>query len=119
MTDFNQIADRYLASWNERDTARRDAAVTGVFAATASFVDPIAQSEGVAGISAMIGQVQERFPGHGFKRLGDADGFGNRLRFSWELVSGGVVVVKGTDVVTLDEAGKAQAVIGFFDFVRQ
>ncbi|HEV2571792.1 nuclear transport factor 2 family protein [Methylocella sp. CPCC 101449] len=118
MTDFNQIADRYLASWNERDAAKREAALAGIFTADASFVDPVMQSEGLASIAAMIGQVQERFPGHNFKRLGEADGYNNRLRFTWELAAGDGAVVKGTDVATLDASGKVNAVIGFFDFVR-
>lgn len=119
MTDFNQIADRYLASWNERDATKRDTALAGVFTANATFVDPVMQSEGLAGISAMIGQVQERFPGHSFKRLGEANGYNDRVRFTWELAADDGAVVKGTDVATLDGTGKVNAVIGFFDFVRQ
>jgi hypothetical protein len=119
MTAFNQIADRYLASWNETDVTRRQKALTDVFAADATYVDPVLNGEGLAGIDAMIVSVHQRFPGFRFTRIGEADGHNDRVRFSWALANGdSAPVVKGTDVATVAN-DRLASVVGFFDYVAK
>jgi hypothetical protein len=119
MTAFNQIADRYLASWNETDVARRKTALAEVFAADATYVDPALNGEGLAGIDAMIASVHQRFPGFRFTRIGEADGHNDRVRFSWALANGdSAPVVKGTDVATVAN-DRLASVVGFFDYVAK
>ena len=85
MTDAAQIADRYIAVWNETDQARRLALLTEGWAENATYVDPLMSGEGREHIGALIAAVHERFPGFRFKIDGRADGHHDNVRFSWAL----------------------------------
>jgi hypothetical protein len=66
-------------------------------------------------IDRMIEAVQQRFPGHRFRRAGTVDGHHDHIRFHWELMAeGGPVVAKGTDFATVAGA-RMTAVTGFID----
>jgi hypothetical protein len=119
MNTLTDLIDRYIATWNEADAVRRQDLIARTWAEGASYVDPMLQSEGRDGIDSMIVSVQERFPGHRFRRTGDVESHHDRVRFTWDLVpEEGPAVVNGTDfgVVTLDN--RLQAITGFFDHVR-
>jgi hypothetical protein len=63
----------------------------------------------------MIRGVQERFPGHRFRRTGEVEAHNDRLRFTWDLApEGGEAVVAGTDFGVIT-GGKLQVITGFFD----
>ena len=109
------IATRYLEAWNERDPGKRRALIAALWAEDASFRDPIAAGEGVAGIDQVIETVQNRFPEFRFRQIGAADGFGDYVRLSWGLGPEGVdAPIKGTDF-GLVEGGRLKDVTGFFD----
>jgi hypothetical protein len=112
-----ELVDRYIASWNETDAGRRRDLVAGVWMENANYVDPLMKSDGHAGIDAMIAAVQERFPGHRFRRLGEVDAHNDRIRFAWELAPGdGDAIASGTDFGVLAD-GRLRAVTGFLDRV--
>lgn len=115
MTDLTDLIDRYIAMWNETDAARRQALIARVWTENASYLDPVMQGDGRSGIDAMVQGVQQRFPGHRFRRTSAVDAHHDRLRFCWELApEAGPALVKGTDigVVTGD---RLAAITGFFD----
>ena len=117
MTDIHRIAERYIAVWNETDPARRRALLAEHWTDDASYVDPIMRGRGHEQIGALIGAVQERFPGFRFAREGKVDGYGDSLRFSWTLgPEGEPDLIKGTDFALLD-GGRLKAVTGFLDKV--
>ena len=65
----------------------------------------------------LIGAVQDRFPGFRFRLLGNPDGHGRWVRFSWGLgPEGADPLIEGSDVVEQDD-GRIQRVIGFLDKV--
>jgi hypothetical protein len=110
------LVNRYIAIWNERDSARRRALIAKTWTEEGSYLDPLMSSDGHAGIDAMIQAVQERFAGFRFHALNNVDAYSNRLRFSWELApEGGAMVVAGSDFATIAADGRLQAVIGFLD----
>ena len=114
----NDLAEGYIAAWNESDAGRRQALIAGTFTETASYLDPMMAGEGHAGIAAMIAAVQERFPGHRFRLRGAPDGHHDRLRFSWELApegEGSPVLATGTDFAVLAADGRFASVTGFLD----
>jgi hypothetical protein len=116
MTAHLDLVDRYFAAWNETDAARRRALIQETWAEDASYVDPLLAGKGHEGIDAMIGAVHERFPKHTFRRSTDADGFGNYVRFSWDLIApSGEAIVKGSDFGVVDAAGRFKSVTGFLD----
>jgi len=117
MTDATQIADRYIAVWNETDPGRRRTMLANGWTKNAAYVDPLAAGEGHEQIGALIGAVQERFPGFRFALSGSVDGYGDKIRFSWALgPENEPDMIKGTDIA-LVEGESLKSVIGFLDKV--
>ena len=85
MTDAVKIAERYIDLWNETNPQNRKKLIASAWTEDAIYVDPMMKGQGHAEISALIGAVHERFPGHRFQLSGAPDGHGDRLRFSWTL----------------------------------
>ncbi|GGO84627.1 nuclear transport factor 2 family protein [Wenjunlia tyrosinilytica] len=117
--DFDQLVDRYIAVWNESDTARRADAVAAVFAEDGTFTDPLSDVRGHEGLEAVIAGVQKQFPGFVLRRGGPVDGHHGIARFTWELApeAGGEALVVGFDTVVVGEDGRIATVLGFFDKV--
>ncbi|WP_424810592.1 nuclear transport factor 2 family protein [Roseococcus sp. YIM B11640] len=109
MSDASQVAEDYMALWNEADSGRRRAMLAKSWTEGAKLADPFARCQGHAEIDALIGGVQSRFPGIRFALTTPADGFGEFVRFSW-----GAGPVEGSDVLMM-EGGKIASVIGFID----
>lgn len=111
------IAEHYIAVWNELDSGRRRALLASTWTEHATYVDPLAQGRGHDEIDALIGAVQARFPGFRFTLSGKADGYGDKVRFSWALgPDSDKEMIKGTDFATL-EGGRLKSVTGFLDKV--
>jgi len=118
MQAMNDLIERYIASWNESDPGRRRALIARTFTEAATYLDPMMQGEGQAGIDAMIAAVQDRFPGLRFRLVGKVDSHHDRLRFSWELTPPeGAPLASGTDFAVLAADGRLQSVTGFLDMV--
>jgi len=115
--DATHVAEHYIAVWNETDAERRLELLETHWTEDARYVDPLAQARGRPQISALVGGVQQRFPGFRFALKGQPDAHGDRLRFSWTLgPSGAEDLIEGTDFAQL-EAGRLQSVTGFLDKV--
>jgi SnoaL-like domain len=118
MIDAEEIARRYLASWNETDAGVRRRLVGGLWTEDASYADPMMQAAGQDGIAALIGGVHRQFPGYRFALTGQADGHGRFVRFSWSLSPrDGAVVARGTDFGVVAADGRLAEVTGFLDQV--
>ena len=118
MTDaeLTQIVDRYIATWNERDAARRRDLIARTWTEDGRYLDPLMAGEGHDGIDAMIAAVQEQFPGFRFRRTGALDAHHDRARFTWELgPRAGAPLAGGIDFATV-AGGRLAAVTGFLDF---
>lgn len=118
MTTYDALAQRYIDTWNETDPSARRAAVAQLYAEDARYVDPLAAAEGREAIAAMIGAVQDQFPGFVFRLAGPVDGHHNQARFGWELGPDGAdAPIVGFDVTVIDGDGRIQTVLGFLDKV--
>ncbi len=114
--DARDVAARYIAAWNEADPDRRSTLIATLWTENATYRDPLMEGQRHDGIAALIAGVQSRFPDFRFALSGNPDGYGDRLRFSWDLgPEGGEAVVQGTDFAVLAEDGRLQAVTGFID----
>jgi SnoaL-like domain len=108
--------EAYLATWNETDAARRQAAVARAWEADGRYRDPLMASEGHAGIDAMLAGVQARFPGFVIQRTSKIDAHNDWARFAWSLgPAAGPAVVEGVDFCALSPAGRLVSVVGFID----
>jgi hypothetical protein len=118
MSSFEQLAQRYIDTWNETDPTARRKAVDELFTADARMVDPLAVVEGPAAIAETIGAAQGQFPGFRFQLIGPVDGHHEQARFGWEFGPEGVEApVVGFDVVLTDGGDRLRSVYGFLDRV--
>ncbi|SHL44411.1 SnoaL-like domain-containing protein [Pseudonocardia thermophila] len=123
MTDYTDLAKRYLAAFNEPDEAARAAAVADLFTADATYVDPLAEVSGHDGIAGFLAAAREQLPGFEFRLDGAVDGHHRQARFRWvagpaEVLDGaGAPPVVGFDVVVTDDSGRIRSVYGFLDAV--
>lgn len=121
MTDVKQIAHRYIELWNERAQSRRREMLAANWTTDARYVDPLMSGDGHDGVDALISGVQQKFPGFKFTLIGQPNGFGEHVRFSWGLGPDGAAdsPIKGTDFAVLSKDGRIRSIIGFLDQVPQ
>ncbi|MBP0455515.1 nuclear transport factor 2 family protein [Kitasatospora sp. RG8] len=115
--DLQQLAERYLAVWNETDPAARRKLIDQAWAEDGSYTDPLAAVTGRDGVDALIGAAQAQFPGLEFT-LGAVDAHHDIARFTWNLgPAGEEPLVIGFDVLVADPDGRIASVYGFLDRV--
>ena len=114
---LQQLAERYLAVWNETDPAARRKLIDEVWAEDGRYTDPLAAVVGRDAIDALIGAAQAQFPGLEFT-LGPVDAHHDIARFTWNLgPAGAEPVVIGLDVLAATPEGRIATVHGFLDRV--
>jgi hypothetical protein len=118
MSEFDELAASYIATWNETDPGARRELLARVWSADGRYIDPMADAEGIDAIDTTVHAVQQQFPGMVFNLVGPVDGHHDSARFRWEL---GPVdapsLIEGFDVVHRDGDGKLALVLGFLDKV--
>jgi SnoaL-like protein len=119
MSNPTELAERYIASWNERDAAKRLDLVAKTYTESASYVDAHRDGKGHESLVRMIGAVHERFPEtYRFRLASEVEAHHDVMRFRWE--AGGIPEAPlhfgGTDVCVIAEDGRLQSVTGFTDF---
>jgi hypothetical protein len=120
MTDVRQVAHRYIELWNERAPNRRREMLAANWTNDARYVDPLMSGDGHDGVDALISGVQQKFPGFKFILIGEPNGFGQHVRFSWGLgPEGADSPIKGTDFAVLSQDGRIKSITGFLDQVPQ
>ena len=119
MTDHKTIATEYIDLWNERMPSRRREMLATNWTSDARYVDPLMSGSGHDGVDALISGVQQKFPDFKFKLIGEPNGFGDHVRFSWGLGPADADrPIKGTDFAVLKD-GRIRSVTGFLDQVPQ
>lgn len=115
---MNDIATRYLATWNATDAGERRALIEAHWSRSVTYVDPLADATGHDALASLIEGVHGQFPGFVFTPVGTAEGHQRHARFQWGLgPEGSEPVVVGSDVVVLDDEGRIASVFGFLDKV--
>jgi hypothetical protein len=116
--DFQQVAERYVATWNETDPVTRRELIDELWAPDARYIDPMAVATGRDAIDATIGAVQDQFAGLTFALTAPVDAHHDQARFGWSLgPADGEPLVVGFDVAVRDENGQLSMVLGFLDRV--
>jgi phage pi2 protein 07 len=115
MFDATELAERYIAIWNETDADRRRKMIAECWTEDAVYVDPMMKAEGYAEIDGLVAAVHDRFPGFRFSLVKPADRYGDNLRFSWQLgPQHQPDMIMGTDFALLD-GDRMKTVNGFID----
>jgi hypothetical protein len=106
--------DRYLATWNETDPAQRAELVETSLGADLWYRDAMLEADGLEAYTAMIGAVQESFPGAVMRRTTAVDAHHDVVRFGWALgAPDAEPVFAGIDLAKLDADGKLHRIVGF------
>ena len=114
MSDVTTTVDAYIAMWNETDPAKRAETIRAAWTNDGHYIDPLMESQGHEGLSAMIDGVQAQFPGHTIRRTSGVDVHHTLVRFAWELVDDdGAVAISGIDVGVLADDGRFTRIAGF------
>ncbi|MEY9846878.1 nuclear transport factor 2 family protein [Streptacidiphilus sp. MAP5-3] len=118
-TTAQELAERYIAAWNETDPAARRKLVDETWAEDGSYTDPLVVAEGRDAVDATLGAVQAQFPGLRFRLGGPVDAHHGIARFTWELgpADAAEPLVIGFDVLVADADGRIAQVLGFLDKV--
>jgi hypothetical protein len=110
--------ERYIESWNQTDPRTRRGVIAQLWAADASYTDPLAEAHGHDEIDQLIAGAQAQFPGLVFRLLGPVDAHHQQARFTWGLgPAGEEPVVVGFDVAVTGQDGRLTSVLGFLDKV--
>jgi SnoaL-like domain len=116
MSDFTQLAEQYVATWNETEPAARRALIDELWSADGRYIDPLAEVAGRDQIDAVIAAAQTQFAGMRFRLAGPVDAHHDQARFNWELGPDGTeALVVGFDVAQRDADGHLALVLGFLD----
>jgi hypothetical protein len=116
MKHIIELIDRYIATWNETDDARRQDLIKQTWTADATYVDPLMQAEGHTGLNTMIAGLQQQLPGVIFTRQGNVDAHNGRVRFSWQVAPSGAAPIAGGVDFGLITDGRLKSITGFLDF---
>jgi hypothetical protein len=117
VSDFHELVDGYIATWNETDTTARRAQIDTLWTEDACLTDPMAVAEGKDAIDATIAGVRAQFPGLVFRLIGPVDGHHEQARFTWAASpADGEDLVVGFDVAVF-AGGRIRSVYGFLDKV--
>ncbi len=104
----------YMHMWNERDPdairGHLDAAVSD----DCVWIDPQHQHEGRDALEANVRGFRSTFPEAGLGVGSNVDGHNDRFRYEWVIVNDGELLLRGFDLVTLNDDGLIDRVDGFF-----
>ena len=126
MNHPNELADRYVAIWNEADPARRHRAVAELWTEDALHLlhqaqDPAAtsQTRGHRDLEDRVDRTYDDYIASGafsFRSRDDAARLGDAVRFTWEMVSaGGEVIGVAQEFVVLDADGRIRTDYEFME----
>jgi hypothetical protein len=137
MNDSKNLADRYVAVWNEPDPDRRRAAVRELWAedgtqvleppqeirtaaATVGFYSPVLEAYGHEELEARVSRAYEEFIAPGefvFRPREEASRLHDVVKFGWEMVpvNGGEPAGGGLEVLVLADDGRIRLDYQFID----
>lgn len=116
MDDYQRIAERYVATWNETDPGRRRQLIDHLYTPEGAYTDPNVALRGSDQIDGFVDATQKRFPGYVFTLGSAVDGHHEQARFNWHATPPGAAEPEyvGFDVL-LTEDGRIREVYGFID----
>jgi hypothetical protein len=111
MDEAQQLADRYVAVWNETDPERRRSAIAALWAPDGRHYVAAREAEGYEALEErIVGSHQKnvRDGGHRFRAARDARALREVVTFHWEMLPAGgeSVAVTGLEVLLVDGQGR-------------
>lgn len=118
MTDFNDLTDRYVALWNERDDSKRRREIEALWVPDGIECTKSRVVQGYQPIYERVTASHEknvRDCGNVFRSCGNADGHHGLIKFNWTMNSRetGDLVATGAYVLVVEESGRIRAAYFF------
>ncbi|MFL6139500.1 MAG: nuclear transport factor 2 family protein [Frankiaceae bacterium] len=108
--NYNQLVDRYIACWNERDPEIRSKLVEEVWADDCTYYNRLFVAQGRELMDFVIGRAHEEYYAKGFSFRSQSNAYGHHggMQFNWVMISTatGEVDTWGYDFVMLNDEGK-------------
>lgn len=105
----------YWTAWNEPDLERIPQHLDVAVTEDVEWNDPRDGFVGISELEATIRRLRASKPGYRFVIASEIDHHHHRLRYRWDMIHRGRVLMEGLDVVTLDPStGLICRVDGFF-----
>ena len=112
---MQELAERYIAAFNETDPTRRRTLLEQVFTSDGTYTDPNHELTGVEAIDVAMAEMQENNPGLRFSLHGPVDSHHDQARFQWYAgTPAQPQTLLGFDVIVTSE-GRIEHVYGFVD----
>ena len=120
MSPYEDIAQQYIATWNETDAQRRRRLIAALYTNDGGYTDPHVELNGPAQIDEFVAATQARFPGYVFSLGSPVDGHHWQARFNWRATAPGDSAPSyiGFDVITT-AGDRVRQVYGFMDKAPQ
>jgi hypothetical protein len=120
VSDLSELAERYIAVWNEPDADRRRAGIEELWAVDCAHYTDIREVHGYDALAERIGKAYEQWVAPGgylFRAVDNANGHHGTVRFNWEMVTTDThqVVSVGFDFLLMDDDGKISIDYQFID----
>ena len=104
-----------LEVFGQRDSARRTAAIAGLYTADCTFFEAEGRVTGREALNTKVGSILKNAPGFVFRAVGSAQVNHDLGRLQWQLgPAGAPPVVTGTDIAVF-EHGRIRALYTFLD----
>ena len=108
------VLTTYMQMWNERDPEAIRSHLDAAVSDDCLWVDPQHQHTGRDALEANVRGFRAQFPDADLGVGSNVDGHNDRFRYEWVIVTGGELLLRGFDVVTLNADGLIERVDGFF-----
>lgn len=110
-TDLDELANRYVAVWNEPDQLKRRKGIETLWAPDGMHFTPTRDVKGHDALEARIEESHDKFvrdQGFVFRVSGEPLGHHGIVKFYWVMVDpkSDAVSAVGSDVLCLDESGR-------------
>ena len=112
--DAPAVLVTYMRMWNERDPEKIRGHLDAAVSEDCVWVDPQHQHVGRDALEANVRGFRAQFPDADLGVGSNVDGHNGRHRYEWVIVTGGELLLRGFDVVTIAESGLIERVDGFF-----
>ena len=114
MSTYPKSLDHMLAAWNEPDPSKVRAHLDLALSPNIRFVDPTIDVTGIDGFELNVHKVKTQLPNAVYSRTSGWDAQHGFYRYHWAIHQSDKLVLKGFDVVEIDDNDQVACVIGFF-----
>lgn len=109
------LIDDHMDTWSDPDPDRRLERVRRCWHPDGALVSPPLQARGHEAIAALLGAMQDHYPGHVLMRTSLIDSHHDTFRVAWEIQGpDGTTVLSGIDIGIVDEDRMLIRLTGFF-----